>query len=177
MMSENIMRNISIDKVVVNIGIGSPGDHLENAKDFLNKLTGRKTILTQSKVRNPTWGLRKGLNIGTKVTLRGEDATSFLKKSFEAEGNKIKKSSFDKRGNFCFGVREYIDFPGVKYDPQLGMLGFDVCVSLKRPGYRITKRKIQKSKMGKNHIITNEEAIDFVTKNFKVNIISGEENE
>jgi large subunit ribosomal protein L5 len=174
-MSENVMRNITIDKIVVNIGIGSAGEHLENSKEFLSKLTGRKTILTKSKVRNPTWGLRKGLNIGTKVTLRGEDATSFLKKSFEAEGNKIKKSSFDRRGNFCFGVREYIDFPGVKYDPQLGMLGFDVCVSLKRPGYRVSKRKIQKSKLGKNHIITTEEAIDFVKENFKVKIISGDD--
>lgn len=172
---ENNMREITIDKVVVNIGIGSAGDHLENAKVFLEKLTGRKTILTKSKVRNPTWGLRKGLNIGAKVTLRGDDATSFLKKSFEAEGNKLKESSFDKRGNFSFGVKEYIDFPGVKYDPQLGMLGFDVCVSLKRPGYRISKRKIQKSKLGKEHIITGEEAIDFVKNNFKVKIISGDD--
>jgi len=174
-MSENIMGNITIDKVVVNIGIGSAGDHLENAKSFLAKLTGRKPVLTQSKVRNPTWALRKGLNIGTKVTLRGDDATSFLKKSFEAEGNKLKESCFDGRGNFSFGVKEYIDFPGVKYDPQLGMLGFDVCVSLKRPGYRVTKRKIQSSKMDKSHIITNEEAIDFVKNNFKVKIISGDD--
>ena len=64
---ENNMREITIDKVVVNIGIGSAGDHLENAKAFLEKFTGRKTILTKSKVRNPTWGLRKGLKIGAKI--------------------------------------------------------------------------------------------------------------
>ncbi len=174
-MSENVMKNISIDKVVVNIGIGSAGEHLENSKEFLSKLTGKKPILTKTNDRNPTWGLRRGLNIGTKVTLRGDDATSFLEKSFEAEGNKLKKTSFDKRGNFSFGVREYIDFPGVKYDPQLGMLGFDVCVSLKRPGYRVSKRKIQKSKPGKKHIITVDEAINFVTDNFKVKILSGDE--
>lgn len=174
-MSETDMREIKIDKLVVNIGIGSPGEHLENAKNFLGKLTGKKPILTQSKVRNPTWALRKGLNIGTKVTLRGDDAMSFLKKSFEAEGNKIKESCFDGRGNFSFGVREYIDFPGVKYDPQLGMLGFDVCVTLKRPGYRVSRRKIQTQKLGKNHIITDAEAIDFVKNNFKVKIISGDD--
>ncbi|MEM0437820.1 MAG: 50S ribosomal protein L5 [Candidatus Micrarchaeia archaeon] len=158
------MRDIRIDKVVVNIGVGKAGEPLENAQAFLERLTGTKAIQTKSRSRNPTWGLRRGLPIGTMATLRGQKARDFLKKAFEAVGNKIRQSSFDTRGNFSFGVKEYIDFPGVKYDPKIGMLGFDVCVSLVRPGYRVARKKIGFSKIGKKHLITKEEAQQFVSQ-------------
>ncbi|MEM3363942.1 MAG: 50S ribosomal protein L5 [Candidatus Micrarchaeia archaeon] len=171
------MKDIRIDKIVVNIGVGKAGEPLDNAVALIERLTGRKAVRTTSRTRNPTWGLRKGLPIGTKVTLRGTDAETFLKKAFEAVGRKIRASSFDGRGNFAFGVKEYIDFPGVKYDPKIGMLGFDVCVSLKRPGYRVANRKISAAAIGKKHIIQDSEAQEFVSKAFGVKVLSGAETE
>ncbi|MGC9058088.1 MAG: 50S ribosomal protein L5 [Candidatus Micrarchaeia archaeon] len=171
------MREIKIDKVVVNIGIGKAGEPLENTASFLEKLAGKKPVITKARSRNPTWNLRKGLPIGVKVTFRGAEAEEFLRKAFEAVGNKISKNSFDGRGNFSFGVAEYIDFPGVKYDPKVGMLGFDVCVSLKRPGYRVMRRRVARSKIGKRHIITNEEAQKFVSDKYGVNLFGRWEGE
>ena len=171
------MKDIRVDKVVVNIGTGKAGEPLDNAVTLIERLTGKKAVRTISRTRNPTWGLRKGLPIGTKVTLRGKEALAFLKKAFEAVGNKLNSSSFDGRGNFAFGISEYIDFPGVKYDPKIGMLGFDVCVALRRPGYRVSKRKIRPSKIGKNHIITDAEAQEFISKTFGVKVITSAEAE
>ncbi len=171
------MKDIRVEKVVVNIGMGKAGEPLENATAFLSQLTGRKAVQTKSKTRSPTWNLRKGLPIGTKVTLRGESALAFLKKAFEAVGGKLYKQSFDTRGNFAFGVKEYIDFPGVKYDPKIGMLGFDVCVSLVRPGYRVASRKIATSKIGKSHVIKPEEAHKFVEGSFGVKVLDRFESE
>jgi large subunit ribosomal protein L5 len=171
------MKDIRVDKVVVNIGTGKAGEPLDNAVTLIERLTGKKAVRTISRTRNPTWGLRKGLPIGTKVTLRGKEALAFLKKAFEAVGNKLNPSSFDGRGNFAFGVGEYIDFPGAKYDPKIGMLGFDVCVALRRPGYRVSKRKISPSKIGKDHIITDAEAQEFVSKAFGVKVLTSAEAE
>ena len=169
-MSEK-MREILIEKVTVNIGVGSPGDRLEHAKGLISKLTGdRKPVETKARRREPVFKLRKGLPIGTKVTLRDEEAKIFLEKALTARRKMLKESNFDKQGNFAFGVPEYIDFPGAKYDPAIGMFGFDVCVSLTRHGRRVTLRKLQSSKIGKHHRITKQEAIEFMKNAFNVKI-------
>ncbi|MCX6777430.1 MAG: 50S ribosomal protein L5 [Candidatus Micrarchaeota archaeon] len=160
------LRNIIIEKVTVNIGVGKEGPVLENAKVLLNRLTGRTPVPTAARVRNPIFKIKKGDMIGAKVTLRKSAAPEFLKKALDAVESRLKETSFDKRGNFSFGVREYIDFPGVKYDPKLGMFGFDVCVTLARPGGRISKRRRASAKPGKGHAIPREESIEFVKKTF-----------
>ncbi len=161
------MRDILIEKVVVNIGCGQPGEVLDNAKDLLSRLAdGRKPIETKAKRREPTFKLRKDLPIGTKVTLRGDSAKTFLEKAIIAKRKVLKKSNFDKQGNFAFGVHEYIDFPGVKYDPSMEMYGFDVCVTLGRKGSRVKTRMLRPSKIGRKHRVTKDEAIDFVEKSF-----------
>lgn len=67
----NSMREILVEKVTVNIGVGAPGEKLDQAKTLLNRLTGGKTpVETQAKKRDPVFKLRKGLPIGTKVTLQ-----------------------------------------------------------------------------------------------------------
>ena len=163
------MRDILIEKVVVNIGVGQPGDILDNAKDLLSRLAdGRKPIETKAKRREPTFKLRKDLPIGTKVTLRGDSAKSFLEKALVAKRKVLSKSNFDRQGNLAFGVHEYIDFPGVKYDPSMEMYGFDVCVSLARKGNRVKHRMLRTAKIGKKHRISKDEAIEFVEKNFGV---------
>ncbi len=169
-MAENVMREILIDKVTVNMGVGEPGEPLENAKKLIEALTESKAIETKAKDRNPTFKLRKGLPIGVKTTLRGEMAVDFITKAVGATKKIISASNFDKTGNFSFGIKEYIDFPGAKYDPNIGMLGFDVCVTLIRRGERVKRRKLKASKVGKKHIITKEEGLEFAKKKFDVTV-------
>ncbi len=91
---------------------------MSRRKASLERLAdGRKPVETHARRRDPVFKLRKGLPIGTKVTLRGDEAKAFLEKAFTAKRRVLKQSNFDKQGNFAFGVHEYIDFPGAKYDP------------------------------------------------------------
>ena len=165
------IKEIKIDKVTVNMGVGQSGEELEKAMKVLEKITGAKPVKTLCKVKQPGWGIRPGLAIGTKVTLRRVLAEKFLKEALKAKDNQLKEKSFDKQGNFGFGVKEYIDLPNIKYDPQYGIRGFDVLVSLQRAGYRVKKRKIKKQKLPVRHVINKTEAIDFVKKSFGVEIV------
>lgn len=167
---QNVMRRIRVAKVTVNIGVGSPGERLDNAQKLMEEITNSKCLITKAKKRNPIFKLRKGLPIGVKATLRKKKAADFLKKAFIAVKNTLNERNFDNKGNFALGVREYIDFPGIKYNPEIGMFGFDICVTLERPGYSISQRKISTSKIGKNHRITREEAMEFAKEAFSVNI-------
>jgi large subunit ribosomal protein L5 len=170
MMEENPMRQIVIDKVTLNIGVGKSGKELEGAKGLLEKLSGAKAVLTTAKVRNPIFHLKKGDPIGTKTTLRGKLAMDFLLKALKAKDNAISGRSFDRTGNFSFGVPEYIDFPGAKYDPKIGIIGFDVCVSLRRRGARVALRRHARSDVGKKHKITREDAFEFA-KGIGINVV------
>ncbi len=171
MSNDNPMRKILVEKVTVNIGTGQPGEALDNAKGLIERLCeGRKPVETVAKRREPAFKLRKGLQIGTMVTLRGKDARSFLEKALAAKRKTLKSGNFDREGNFSFGVAEYIDFPGAKYDPSIGMYGFDVCVTLVRPGRRVVKRRMRKAKIGKKHRISRDEAIEFAKAEFGVKI-------
>lgn len=170
-MAENNMRDVLINKVTVNIGVGAPGDRLEQAKGLLERITNdRKAVETVARRRDPVFKLRKGMAIGTKVTLRGEEAKSFLEKALVAKRKTLKESNFDKQGNFAFGVHEYIDFPGAKYDPGIAMFGFDVCVSLARRGGRVSARRLRPAKIGNAHRISREEAMEFVKGSLNVKI-------
>lgn len=163
----NPMREIKIAKVTVNIGRGEPGDKVEQARKLLETLTGKKIVTTKTLKRN-TFGVSKGRQIGVKVTLRSEDAITFLNKAFDARERKINSSQFDRQGNFSFGVPEYIDMPGVEYDPDIGIIGMDVAVTLERPGFSVSKRRIRPEKVGKAHKITKEEAMEFAKKTLNI---------
>lgn len=168
-MKENPMREIRIEKVTINIGIGDAGERLEKAKKLLESLTGKKILETKARKRS-TFGVSKGRSIGAKVTLRGSESISFLEKIMNSKENNISNRCFDKNGNFSLGVHEHIDIPGVRYDPKIGIFGMDVCVTLMRPGLRVSKRKISK-KIGKKHRIKKEDAMDFVKKKFGVEVV------
>ena len=164
------MKEILIDKVTLNIGVGKAGQELENAKSLLERLSGAKAVATRAKTRNPVFHIKKGDDIGTKATLRGETAQSFLKKALKVKTFALSAKSFDKEGNFSFGVPEYIEFPGAKYDPKIGMLGFDVCVTLRRRGFRVQRRRHAKTKLGGNHRITKQEGIEFAKSALSINV-------
>lgn len=161
----NTMRSLRIEKIVLNIGCGTK-TKIEDAKTVLERIAGSKAIIVKTAKRN-TFNVPKNKPIGCKVTIR-KDKEKFLNKMFEARES-IKSSNFDNQGNFAFGIKEYIDVPSIEYDPKIAMIGFDVCVTLERPGYRVKKKYIS-SKVGKKHIISKEDALEFVKKNFNVKI-------
>lgn len=161
MIMENRMKEIVVDKVTINIGVGAPGERLDGIKAFMERLTGERFVETKAKKRNPVFKLRVGLPIGLKTTLRGTPGLEFLNKALDSKKRKLSTHNFDKRGNFAFGVKECIDFPGAKYDPKVGVFGFDVCVTLKRGGKRVAERMKMRGKVGKAHFIRKQEAVDF----------------
>ncbi len=167
----NPMRSISIGKVVINTAVGKSGEPIEKAKKILQELTGNTPVVRVAKKTIRDFGIHKGEPIAVIVTLRKGKALSILKNLLAAKGSKIKASSFDDYGNVSFGIREHIDIPGVKYKPELGIIGMDVCIALERKGYRVARRKIRKSKIGKSHRITKQEAIEFFRNVLNVEVI------
>ena len=163
------MKEIKIEKLTLNIGVGEAGDKLEHAFNLMKRITNRKPVKTYAKKRVPNWNIRPGLPIGVKVTIRGKEAEELLKRLLQAV-DKIKMSQFDENGNLSFGIKEYIHIPGVKYDPNIGIYGMDVCVTLERPGYRIKRRRYLNRKVGKKHKITKEEAAKFFEDKFGVKV-------
>jgi len=168
--TENVMKNISLDKVVLNMGLGT-GDVIEVAKRALEQISGKKPSARNAKETQRDWGVRKGEPIGVAVTIRGEDAKVLLKRLLEAKGNQVKGRSFDDFGNYSFGINEHIDIPGVKYEPSIGILGLGISVTLTRPGYGVRTRSKHKASVGKTHVITSQEAKDYLVKEFGVTVV------
>lgn len=160
------MKRISLSKLVLNMGVGRSGEAVETAKRALDQISGRKSCPRRAKETQRDWGVRKGEPIGASVTVRGADAEALLRRLLDAKGNAIAAKSFDGFGNCSFGIREHIDIPGVKYDPQIGILGLGVSVALGRPGYGIRSRSKHKAKVGRSHVITSEEAREFMASEF-----------
>ena len=169
--TQNLMKKISIAKVVLNMGIGKSGDPIELGKKALEQITGKKPNARNAKKSQRDWGVRKGEPIGIAVTVRGDDATKLLKKLFVAKDNQIKESAFDDEGNLSFGIKEHIDIPEIKYDPKIGILGLEVSIALTRPGFNIKLRSLHKAKIGKNHRIRKNDAVKFLTEEFGVEIV------
>ncbi len=164
----NIMRDIKIEKITLNMGVGQAGEALDKANNLMQTISQAKPILTKTMKRNPGWGLRPRLTIGTKVTLRGEKALELLRRLLQSKDNHLKPSSFDTQGNFAFGVPEYIDIPNVEYEPTIGIRGLEVAITLERPGFNIKRRKIKQRNIPTRHRLTKEEAIAFMEKTFGV---------
>jgi large subunit ribosomal protein L5 len=165
------MKKISLEKIVLNMGVGRSGDAIDIAKKALDQISGRKSCAREAKETQRDWGVRKGEPIGVAVTVRGEEAKELLKRLFEAKGNQVRGKAFDNFGNYSFGIKEHIDIPGVKYDPQIGILGLGISITLTRPGYGIRKRSKHKAGVGKKHIIKDHEAKDYLTKEFGVTVV------
>ncbi|MBI2145995.1 50S ribosomal protein L5 [Candidatus Woesearchaeota archaeon] len=159
-MTTTIMKIIRIDKITLNIGAGKNEDMLKKGLQLLQKLSPTAPVKTTTRKRIPGWGLRPGLAIGCKVTIR-DDCDALLKRLLAAKGNVLEEKNFDQSGNFSFGIPEYIDIAGLSYDPELKILGLEVAVTLGRPGFRVSRRKVRPSPIGKAHRITKEESMAF----------------
>ncbi len=168
-VSGNTMRTVRIAKVTLNIGAGKNEDMLKKGITLMKKLSSVEPVKTSTSKRIPGWGLRPGLQIGCKVTVR-KGAQELLQRLLAAKAHTLPAKAFDAHGNFSFGVPEYIDIEGLEYDPDLKIIGLEVAVTLERPGYRIKKRKIRKAKLGKNHAVTKEDAIAFARDTLGVTV-------
>ncbi len=167
----NPMRTPVIEKVVVHMGVGESGQHLVDAENILAEITGQTVVRAFAKMTAPAFGIRKKEPIGCKVTLRGENAENFLNTSLDIVEKTLRNSQFDINGNVSFGIEEHTDFPGMKYDPNIGVFGMDVVVVLKRPGDRISKRRIEKRKVPAGHKMNKEDAIAFLKENYGVEVV------
>jgi len=167
----NPMRRPRIGKVVVNISVGESGEQLQRAMTVLERLVGQKPCQRIAKKTIRDWGIRKKEPIACVVTLRDDRATEFVRKSLNAVGNRLSRSSFDVNGNFSFGIKEHIEIHGVRYDPSLGVFGMDVCVALEKPGYCVSRRRFRKARVGKRHRLTPEEAVEYVKETFGIEVL------
>lgn len=168
---EQVMKRIRIEKVTLNIGAGADQAKLEKGMQLLKIVTGLTPVKTFTTKRIPEWNIRPGLPIGCKLTLRKSQAYDIVPRLLAAVDSKLRITQIDKYGNIAFGIKEYIDIPNVKYDPGIGIIGLQVCITLERPGYRVKKRRIESRPLHGKHIISRLEAIDFMKQNFNVTIM------
>src|SRR3989338_8537179 len=166
----NTMQHIRIEKLTLNIGAGKDQAKLEKGVQLIKSITGINPVKTVTQKRIPGWGLRPGLPIGCMLTLRKKQAQGLLPRLLYARDNKLKDSQFDDAGNISFGIPEHIDIKDAQYDPKIGIMGLQVCVTLEKPGFRVKRRRLRKGIIGKKQIITKEEAKSFMQEKFKLSI-------
>jgi len=168
-MAENKMHELEIEKMVLNCG--GIEDKLERSIKLLEIITKRKIQVVKSTKRIPDFGISPGKKSGCKVTIRDRnEIITLLKRFFAALDNTIKSKQI-VNNHFSFGIREYIEIPGLEYNRDIGILGFEADLSFSRKGKRVKLRKVKQGKYPKRQDVTKEEILNFLKKNFKLNII------
>jgi len=165
--SENIMRKVKIDKVV--LSMGATAQELEKGVKLLKYLTGRKAAKMRSRKRIPSLGVRPGLEIGAVVTIR-KNPEETIKRMLVAIDNQLRKKQVSEN-NFSFGIKEYIEIPGVEYQRDIGIMGLDVTIVFKRTGRRVRLKKMKRGRIPKRQRITKEEIIKFMEDKFETEFI------
>jgi len=168
---KNPMKKPYLEKLVLNIGVGAGGEELEKAVSVLETIAGQKAIKTLSKTNVKEFNLRKGRPIGTKITVRGQNAEKLLKRLLIVNNNKILTKSFDDYGNFGFGITEHISIPGIEYDNTIGIWGLDCVGRIVRPGMRVKFRRKARTNVPTNHYVSREETKYFLKQKFGVEIV------
>ncbi len=164
MKKDNVMRKIKIEKVL--LSSGATGDSLAKAKKLLEFVSGGKAQILQSMKRIPEFDVRPGLEVGTRVTLRGERALELLKKLLGAIDNEISKKQVSEN-HFSFGLKEYIEIPGIEYQRDIGIRGFNVTVVFARAGLRVKRKKIKSGDVPKRQFVSKEEIMNYMKEVFK----------
>jgi large subunit ribosomal protein L11e len=164
------MRNIFIEKVVVNCCIGDNQDRLTRAATVLEEITGNKPVFSKARYTVRTFSIRRNQKIACHVTVRGDKAQEIVEKGLRVKDYEIKVKNFADNGSFGFGIEEHIDL-GVKYDPSVGIFGMDFYVVLARAGNRVSRKKAKKGRVGHRQKISKEESIHWVKKTFQASIL------
>ncbi len=168
-MTENKMRQIEIEKVVLNCG--GIDDKLEKSVKLLEMITKRKVYKVQATKRIPDFGISPGKIAGCKVTIRDkEQIKDLLKRFFAALNNEIKKKQVVEN-HATLGIHEYIEVPGLEYSRDIGILGFDVDISFTRKGKRVKMKKIKRGNYPKKQAVSREEIMEYLNKNFRVEVV------
>ncbi|MBT7706617.1 50S ribosomal protein L5 [archaeon] len=168
----NKMSEFKLEKVILNIG--AVGEDLEKGVILLEKVSGKKPVKVKAVKRIPTWSVRPGLEVGAKVTIRGEDAKQILKKLLPALDNQLKEKQIQDNF-FSFGIHEYIEIPGVEYIREVGIMGLEATAVFTRPGKHIEKKKVKRGKT-RRLVVTKEEIISYLEANFKTKIVKGKKS-
>jgi large subunit ribosomal protein L5 len=163
MTTENKIREVKIEKVV--LSIGGTGDYLEKGYKLLQLITNKKPAKTKSIKRIPALGVRPGLELGAVVTIR-KNPEELLRRMLLAADNTLKRKQIST-SNFSFGVKEYIEIPGMEYQRDIGIMGLDVTVVFRTIGRRVRLRKIKRGKVPARQKITKEEIIKFMEDKFQ----------
>jgi len=163
MDNKNVMRQIKIEKIV--LSVGGIAEKLEKGAKLIALISKRKPAKMKSNKRIPSLNVRPGLETGAVVTMR-KDKEELLRKFLVANDNKLNRKQISEN-NFSFGIKEYIEIPGMEYQKDIGIIGFDVTVVFKRAGRRVKLKKVKNGKIPKKQIISKEEIISFMEENFK----------
>ena len=132
---ENVMQVPKLDKIVINMGVGEAKENpkaLESAVADLETITGQKAVLTKAKNSIANFKIREGMNIGCKVTLRGEKMYEFLDRLVNLALPRVRDfrgvnpNSFDGRGNYALGIKEQFIFPEIEFDKVDKVRGMDI---------------------------------------------------
>ena len=132
---KSTMQIPKLDKIVINIGLGEAKDNpkvIDAAMNDLALITGQKPVVTKAKKSIANFKLRQGMNIGVKVTLRGDKMYEFIDRLFNValprvrDFRGINPNAFDGRGNYSLGIKEQLIFPEIEYDKIDKIRGMDV---------------------------------------------------
>ena len=132
---KNVNQIPKIDKIVINMGLGDCKDHpkaLESAVKELEAIAGQKALVTKAKKSVANFKLREGMNVGAKVTLRGERMYEFADKLMNIalprvrDFHGVSDKAFDGRGNYALGIREQLLFPEIDYDKVEKVRGMEM---------------------------------------------------
>merc|ERR1711920_1184728 len=152
--------------MIINCCVGESGDRLTKAAEVLEQLTGQTPVFSKARYTVRTFSIRRNEKIAAHVTIRGDKALQLLESGLKVKEYELHKDNFSDTGCFGFGIDEHIDL-GIKYDPSTGIYGMDFFIVLTRPGRRVSKRKSRQSRVGKNHRITRDQAIEWFKKTYE----------